>query len=159
MMESLKVRACSLGANKGQSLIEIVAALGIILLILTGVITATTFSIKSSRFSKTQSMATKYANEMNEWIRSQRDTTSWTEFRDSRSSLDPGTTYCFNDTPTSWPSSGLCPGYALKSMFKRQATLINEGGAQNKITIKIEVEWQDESGIHKSELETFLTEW
>jgi len=140
--------------QKGQSLIEAVATLGIILLILTGIITATTYSIRNSNYAKTQSQATKYATELTEWFRSQRDDQDWATF------LARTNTYCFNDVSIEWPIiTGACSvsDYSLESKYKREATLTR--ASASAVTINITVSWQDESGIHQSNLETYLTQW
>jgi len=144
--------------NSGQSLVEVIAAIGIVLLILTGIITATTYSVRNARFAKTQSQATKLANELNEWIRSKRDELGWDTFKDEKAA-DPGSTYCFNDSTisSSWPSLGPCLNYSLNNIFKREAIL--ERVSDEHVTVKINVYWQSESGEHKSSLETYLTNW
>ncbi len=58
---------------KGQSLIEVLVALGIISLIVTGVATIITQSLSNTQFSKDQEAATKYAQEGLETVRSVRN--------------------------------------------------------------------------------------
>ncbi|MBI2029446.1 hypothetical protein HYT02_03460 [Candidatus Gottesmanbacteria bacterium] len=63
--------------NSGQSIIEVIIAVGIVALVLVALVTAVTVSIKNSTFSKNKSIANKYINEGIEAVRSIRDT-SWT---------------------------------------------------------------------------------
>lgn len=58
---------------KGQSLIEVLIALGIISMVITGVATIVTQSLTNAQFSKEQDTATKYAQEGLETVRSIRD--------------------------------------------------------------------------------------
>lgn len=143
--------------KNGQSLVEVVASIGIILLILTGIITATTYSVRNARFAKNQSQATKFANEVKEWLRSQRDELDWNTFYSEKATGGEGFTYCFNQETLSWPEVGPCSGYDLKGMFKRQVVL--KQIASDQVLVTINVFWQAESGEHKSTLETYLTQW
>jgi Tfp pilus assembly protein PilV len=130
----------------GQTLIEVLTALAVVLLVIVALIRATTTSMKSSDFSKSQVLATRYGQEAIEWIRAERDK-SWSNLSTHLS------TYCL--TSLSW-STGTCP-YSLGGKFKREATLRDVGG--NRIEVKVIVSWQDSSGEHKSELTTYLTNW
>lgn len=58
---------------RGQSLIEVLVALGIISVVITGVATIVTQSLSNTQFSKDQNTATKYAQEGLETVRSIRD--------------------------------------------------------------------------------------
>src|SRR3989304_3745944 len=57
----------------GQSLYEVVFAIGIAAIIITGVLVVSTTSVRNSTFSKNNSQATKYAQEAMEWLRAERD--------------------------------------------------------------------------------------
>lgn len=146
--------------EKGQSLIEVLTALAVVLLVIVALIRATTTSMKGSDFAKTQASATSYGQEAIEWIRAERDK-SWDDFY-SKATPDPGLVYCLNSglTLLSELSEGACTGddsYSLDGKFKREATLTDLGG--NKIEVKVTVSWQDSSGDHQSQLSTYLTNW
>jgi len=128
--------------EKGQSLIEVVAALAIALLVLLALVRVTIVSMRNANFAKNQALATQYAQEAMEWIRSQRDA-DWGNLS--------ANTYCLNTL--SW-STGTC-GYTLDGIFKREAVLTPDG--TDKFLVTVTVSWA--SGEHKSELTSYLTEW
>ncbi|MDQ3098433.1 MAG: hypothetical protein M3Q44_01685 [bacterium] len=59
--------------QEGQSLVEVVIALGIAVIIVIAFTNATITSVRNSQFSKNQNLATKYAQESLELIRAVRD--------------------------------------------------------------------------------------
>ena len=136
--------------QSGQSLIEVLTALAVVLLVIIALIRATTTSMKGSDFAKTQSMATSYGQEAIEWIRAERDK-SWDNLADG--------TYCLKSSPIeSRPGQGDCgdEDYLEGTKFKRQATMTKDG---EKVKVDVMVSWQDSSGGHQSKLTTYLTNW
>ena len=136
--------------QSGQSLIEVLTALAVVLLVIVALIRATTTSMKGSDFSKSQALATRYGQEAIEWIRAERDK-SWDNLADG--------TYCLKSSPIeSWPGQGDCgdEDYLEGTKFKRQATLTKDG---EKVKVDVIVSWQDSSGEHQSKLTTYLTNW
>jgi type II secretory pathway pseudopilin PulG len=65
--------------HKGQTLVEVVVALGVVILLVTGLITGTVFSLKASQNSRARSLATKYVQEAIEIARKDREI-SWYNF-------------------------------------------------------------------------------
>ena len=141
--------------QRGQSLIEVLAALAVILLVIVALIRATTISMKSGDFSKTQALATSYAQEAIEWVRAERDK-NWNEVADL-ATPDPGSKFCLNDL--SWLDSNPCSDFELAGRFKREVTLIAVGEEGNKVEVKVVLSWQDASGDHQSQLTTYLSNW
>ena len=137
----------------GQSLVEITVAVAIMGMVLTALVFATTVAVKNADFSKTQAQATRYAQEGMEWLRSQRDQ-DWDAF-DLRAGAG---VYCLNNLVLSWPAGpGVCAGFDLDEMFKREVVL---SATMDKIQAAITVSWQGRSGnIHQSELESYFTKW
>jgi type II secretory pathway pseudopilin PulG len=135
--------------QSGQSLIEILTALTIVLLVIVALIKATSVSIKSGDYSKSQALATSYAQEAIEWVRAERD-----EDWDNVAGHTPIESFCLNDL--SW-SGGWC-GYTLGDRFKRELSLSDAGGG-NTIEVRVVVGWQDASGDHQSQLNTYLSNW
>lgn len=120
----------------GQSLIEVLAALGVVVLVILALITVTTISIRNATFAKNQSLATNYAQELIEEARDLRDTNKEIFF----------TSDSFCDKPTS-----TIPPFKLK----RECTLVPGDTMQVLATVT----WTDAKGDHKSELYTELTKW
>ena len=144
-----------LKSTSGQSLIEVLTALAVVLLVIVALIRATTISMRSSGFSKAQAQATAYAQEAIEWIRAERDK-DWNGI-----SSRAGLTFCLNSESLSWSAEGVCPAddYLLGGRFKREATLTNIGGTGNQIEVEVIVSWQEAGGEHHSQVNTYLTNW
>ncbi|MFH0863899.1 MAG: hypothetical protein V1858_02345 [Candidatus Gottesmanbacteria bacterium] len=153
--------------NKGQFLIETLIALAASILIISGLVTAVTSAVKNAQFSKNQALATKYATEGMEWVRSQRDQ-NWSTFYPLSTTSSPGNRYCISTLPTStWPSTNACgtsdyiSGPSSATVFKREVLLFTEPATLPEIKIKatITVSWSDAGGNHKSNLESYFTNW
>lgn len=65
--------------DRGQSLIEIVLALSVAVVVITGITFAITSSLKNATFTKNQTLASSYAQQGMEVVRAIRDR-SWTSF-------------------------------------------------------------------------------
>jgi len=137
--------------NQGQSLVEVLVALGISVLVILALAHVTTIAIKNATFSRNQAQATKYAQEAMEWLRSERDK-KWIDFA-NRADVD-GRTYCFNSL--AW-TNGSCSTFGLEGSFKREAVLTKESDEQIKADVT--VSWQDGEQIHKSKLSSYFTKW
>ena len=134
-------------SKSGQSLIEVLTALAVVLLVLVALIRATTMSMRSGSFSKAQAQASTYAQEAIEWIRAERDK-NW-------NNLVLGN-YCMNEL--SWSSVGTCE-YTLGNQFKREVSLANVGDEGNQVKVEVVVSWQESGGEHQSQLTTYLSNW
>lgn len=85
----------SLKNQKGIILIEAILALGIIIVVMTALVTALVASISSSNFSKDQSLATGYAQEGLELARNLKDS-DYEAFTELTSGID----YCLGENQT-----------------------------------------------------------
>ncbi|EKD90597.1 MAG: hypothetical protein ACD_30C00112G0038 [uncultured bacterium] len=166
--------------QKGQSILEITIALGLILIVVSGIAVATLNGLRNSQFSRNQLQATKYAQEMLEGVRAtrERDYTvcgpapiiKWSDLWSSNACTP--TLSCNFILQT----SGTCPDNAKADPFWLSPTLnpaqitfsgtvftriINIQDYQANLNQKLvtaTVSWQDASGSHKSELTTILAE-
>ncbi len=136
--------------NKGQSLVEVVVAVGVVMLLVTGLIVGSTASIKGSEFSVAKSRALKYSQEGIEISRSLRDQ-SWATFA-SRSGL-----WCLAKDGTWTQASGSCP-INIDATFTRGVTFTWDG-LNNRMSVTASVTWNDGNGIHTSQLVTYFTQW
>ena len=123
--------------EKGQSLIEVLAALAVVVIVILALINVTTISIGNATFAKNQSLATNYAQELIEEARNLRDTNKEIFF----------TNDSFCDKPTS-----TIPPFELT----RECTLV---GGEDRMQILVTVTWTKAGRDHKSELYTELTKW
>lgn len=138
----------------GQSLIEVLTALAVVLLVIIALIRATTTSMKGSDFAKTQSSATSYGQEAIEWIRAERDK-NWDNIADK---VTPGK-ICLN--ALDWTATAPCneDSIPLAGKFQRQVILSSVGTEGKQIKVEVTVSWQDSSGEHQSVLTTYLSNW
>lgn len=160
--------------QKGQSLLEIVIALGLALIISTGLIITTVNGLKNSQFSKNQAQATKYAQEAIDQVRTIRDrdyTVCGPSNIDRFSDLWPvgvcSVACSYNLKKSS--TDGYCPGDKSSPIwlkdssspetignFKRQ--ILIDTFALNQKRVTVNVSWTDISGFHQSQLVTILAD-
>jgi len=135
--------------NSGQSLIELLVALTLIMLVVVAVVGLAAVSIKTSYFAKRETAAKRYAEEAMEWLREQKKS-NWTDFLFEKSN---NTTYCFNSL--SWSSVGACTT-TFGGIYKREATLLRSSDNKN-VTVTVIVSWSDSSGTHETKLVSVFT--
>ncbi|MBI3396852.1 hypothetical protein HY045_00085 [Candidatus Woesebacteria bacterium] len=150
----------------GQALFEVVIALGVALLIIVAVISASVNSIKNSDSSKNVNVATRYSQEATEWLRGQRDL-GWATFL-TQASLSPGKIWCMNGltpsltVPTSQNVTS-CQGSTKVisgTIFNRYVTLtILDETTQNIIQADVVTYWTDTQGAHFAPSSTKFTNW
>ncbi len=143
--------------NKGQSLFEVVLALGIISIIIVGVVLLASSSIRNSSFSRNKTQAARYAQETTEWLRGERDT-SWETFLAKAQAV----TWCL--PALSWASAinRSCHETEVISgtPFQREVAFsFPEGGDANTIEAEIKVYWNDSQGLHEVNSITVFTNW
>lgn len=122
----------------GQSLVEVVVAIAVVLIVIVGLVAVTTVSVQNASFSRNQALATKYAQETTEKVRAFREQNTWDNFKNG--------------------CSGVISGIILPSPFSfgSGTGCICE---DDSCEVKVIVSWTDGKGIHKSELTTKLTKW
>jgi Tfp pilus assembly protein PilV len=141
--------------RKGQSLFEVVFALGVIGIVMVGIVALATTSIRNASFSRNQSVATRYMQEGVEWLREQRDL-DWDTFRSYA-----GNTWCLNGSPlASWGAAGGCGGGTISgTIFTREVALSQISVTPPIIEADVTVVWQDAQGLHDARTVTRLTSW
>jgi len=137
----------------GQSLFEVVIAVGIIGLIITAVVILATSSIRNTTYSRNKSLATRYSQEAVEWLRGQRDT-NWLNFHNYAIT---SAVYCFD--ALNWTKARACNAGEVISdtILQRQATFSNITGTS--ITTTVAVFWSDSQGLHQVSTSTVFTDW
>jgi len=138
--------------NKGQSLFELVIAIGISALIIVVLVSLVSNSLENAAFAKNQTLSVRYAQEASEWLRGQRDSDTNT-FVTNVSSHPYEIPRCFNNLD--WNSIGPC-GEAdkISGLFVRQISFRSEGVVINGVTkdiieADITVSWTDSKGLHQ----------
>lgn len=141
--------------QKGQSLFEVVFAVGMSALIITAVVVLAANALSNSTFSKNKALAGRFTQEAVEWLRSQRDE-NWDNFYTRTLT----TTWCLPDVDWAEAKVGIC-GVAdtilANSNFRREVNF-TEIDASN-IETKIKVYWEDGRGLHETSTITNFTDW
>lgn len=139
---------------KGQSLFEVVVTIAISALIITAVVSLASNSIQNSSFSRDKTLASNYVQELNEWLREQRDLSSSALI----THITTSGTWCFKDL--SWSKSSSCGAsdYVTGTKFKRYANFsVSVVGGKQLIQIDTVVFWQDSKGKHEVKGSTKLS--
>ena len=121
--------------ENGQSLIEVLVALAVMVIVILALVRVTTVSIRNATFAKNRALATKYAQEWMEQTRKERDES--TNFFDSHCAYQ-------DDNPGS------------SDIFSRERTCELDG---DTMTIEVTVSWTEGVIPHESKLVTHLTKW
>lgn len=146
---------------KGQSLFEVVVAIGISALIITAIVSLVTNSVRNSTFSKNESIASDNAQQLLEWLRGQRDT----DIAGFLAKIRPGTgssVYCFTNLDWSKPTSCIAGRDEISgTTFLRQGVFTDVSPSPNKTVFNAEVTvtWADSGGDHKVTDSTDFSDW
>lgn len=138
--------------SKGQTLVEIIVVVGVVLVILTVVVNNVLSSLRNSTFSEAKSQATAYAKEGLEIARQQRDA-GWYAFVSKGTS--EGLSWCVDGSGT-WTQGSSCTN-KINNTFERILRLTLD--SSNHMTVVSTVTWQEGGSTRKSELVTVLTQW
>ena len=121
---------------KGQTLIEVLVALGIITVVVTALVSVVITSLSNTQYSKSQSQASQFAQEGMEVMRQWRDS-DYAGFRNTPSGI-----YCLAAGSTVLNSN--CPLAAnVGIIFLRQVKLAQSGCSANVTSVEVSVAWQD----------------
>jgi len=139
-------------SNYGQSLFEVVIAVGIIGIIVFSVVALATTSIRNTTFTKNNSSATQLAQDAVEWLRGERDN-DWVAFHTNAGSP----IYCLDTS--SWAKARACnPGeYISNTILTREVTFSGVSG--NQVSATVNVYWTDSQGTHQAATSTVFTDW
>lgn len=138
--------------TRGQTLFELVVAIGIGVLIVTAIVRLVTISVRNSTFSKNKAEAARYSQETLEWLRAEKER-DWGAFYGR--SADP-TYWCL--ASLSWPSSsGQCGQNQTitgTTLFTRLVALdrddVDQDGTADDIEAIVTVTWTESGQVHSS---------
>lgn len=158
--------------NQGQSLLEVLIALSVIILVITALVRVVTLSIRSTDYARKTSLASTYATEAMEKIRSFRDVMTWTNFIGLA-----GSTKFFGSgitTNVQYSASSNCPaniGSSDFSAYEASGSLIDGifvrcskleyGGTDPTDYVKatVTVYWLENEEVKKSEIISYFYNW
>lgn len=148
--------------SSGQSLLEVVVALGVIMIVLVGLVRAGVVGVKNSTSSQAETLSARYGTEAIEWLKSEQATLGWSVFK---TSFTDGATYCLSASPLL--SSVSAPAFLTDLGTVNPATCAQILGTVltrkllvvqlvDPMTIEVQVSWS-ESGVQR--LATYRAEF
>lgn len=143
--------------SNGQSLVEVVIAFGVVIVIVTALLSSAIVSIQATRIGKMRTQAVKYAQEGIERARTLRDNNEWVDFK-AYYSEGATLTWCVG-TANDWPAvSGQCSTPNINTLFTRNVTFTWDS-VNEQMVVKSSVTWQEGNTTKTSEFTTSYTEW
>lgn len=134
---------------KGQALAEVVVAIGVIVLLVTGLVVSTSSTLKASQYGSKRTIAVKYAQEAIEKVRNIRDT-DWANLTSFS-----GTTQCLNKDGQWSLKSGAC-GVNIDPFYTREVTFTWD---DPKMKVDVVVSWSDGAKVYSVPVSTYFTQW
>ena len=130
-------KKCAILRKDGQILIEILVALGIIVVVVSTVTIVTTMGLTNGEFSRNQNQATQYAQEGMELLRTIRDSQL-----DTFRSLDG--TYCLSEGSTVLVASSTCTQniantFIRSVLIEKNNVSVCKGGTKGSVSVS----WTD----------------
>ena len=157
----------SIKKQQAFSLVEVIVFVSILSMFFVLAVSVITFSLRDMKVNEHKIIATMYADELMEWLRSQKEV-DWETFY-TKADIE-GPVYCFNNQITSttnitdFARGGCGINYngvqgQDPQIFKRQATLETVAGLSNQINVLVEVEWKELGNSYKVPIKSVLTLW
>jgi len=149
--------------KRGQSLFELVVAIGISALIIVVLVSLTSNALQNAAFAKNETLAGNYAQEATEWLRGQRD--SNTTVFETKVAESFGVAKCFNTLTWSGPVAACGSGETITDTpFVRQITFISKDVVVGLVTktiveASVTVSWTDSKGLHEVTNATYFSDW
>lgn len=152
-------------SDDGITLLETVIFVTILSIIILAIVFSTVQSLKRTQFNQRKVFATRYAEELEEWMRGEKEA-NWTTF----SARSPGT-YCINEDMTTCISAGTCwdensactsndyslgAGIGLSNGYKRMVMLTTSG---SRVDVNITVDWVDGPNTFDVGLASTFSRW
>lgn len=139
----------------GQSLFEVIIALGISALVIVTLVALVSAAIRNATFSKNKTEASRYAQEAVEWLRTQRDKDIG-EFKEKTVLIN----WCL--VTLAWDKANKCSSddYVGTTRFIREVEFDSSiSSGKTAITANIKVYWEDSSGLHETMVSTNFSDW
>ena len=146
--------------QKGQTLFELLVAIAIGVVIITGIVILTTLSIGNSNVSKNDANGLRYAQEGLEWVRAERDKSWATVIAKSSNSTSY---YCISslnwNTASACNSSQVITGTTYRRTLSLKSSDSDGNGQADTIDATILIQWDDGGKQHATQIATQLTSW
>jgi type II secretory pathway pseudopilin PulG len=142
-------------AKKGFTLVEVVIFIMLISMIFVTISYSMASTIRDTKVNEHKILGSHYADELKEWISSQRET-DWPTFYAKGS--PGGTTYCFPNATLDWTQVAPCNQY-LNGIYMRQAVLTTPVGSPNQVNVDITVSFSDTGRNFTIPIHTIFSLW
>lgn len=137
--------------GKGQSLFEVVVAISISALMVTGIVILASNSIQNSSYSRDKTLASTYAQQATEWLRKERDQNYEVFASKALYERSIDIYYCLDDL--SWPNS---PGWCSEGSFVEGSSIFTRvikfpscnPCNPDLVEAEVDVYWDDSKGNH-----------
>lgn len=140
--------------QSGQTLLELVIAVGVVAVVITALISAVTASLRYSQATRLRSRGVKYAQEAIELTRKLRDTGAWDAFM---AYSDGDGSWCLDELGvwTDDDGSGTCPISGVSNFWRNVRFVWSDPTME----VTARVSWADRSTPTTVELKTNFTQW
>jgi type II secretory pathway pseudopilin PulG len=164
--------------QRGQSLFEVIIAIGIIALIVVGIVAVSTTSVRNSSFSRNKALANKYALEAMEWVRKRRDANWGNTFAKGGPNASMPAYWCLDFLPElNWVGSGknrgcdstssddyLKDSSGAATIFLRELIMYKQDAdgdptTEDSFNATVLVYWNDAQGTHEIRTVSDFTDW
>lgn len=139
-------------SQRGQTLLELIISIGVVVFVMLGLVVAVTSSLRFSQASRNRSRAVKYAQEAIEITRQLRDANLWDTFLGYTNMTSK--VWCLSKERVWTVEDGNCT--PLDGVYTRNVTLTWD---DPRVIVNVDVSWQDGSRVLHSQLDTYLTQW
>lgn len=139
-------------SSRGQTLAEVVVAIGVVVLLVTGLVVGTSVTLKASQYGKARSQAVQYAQEAVEIARTLRDN-GWTTFA-SYGGVSP-VFWCLDKSGVWTAMSDSCSAN-IDNFYTRQVTFT---WADPRMKVDVLVSWTDGNKTYTVPISTYITQW
>lgn len=142
---------------KGQILIEMVIAAGVVMMGMLAVVQLSTRSLSGSGFSQRQATALSYTNRTVNWLKSEKDK-DWDSFV---ARLSGGGEYCISDPPT-WTLSPCNINIGSKGSFlgyNGKFTMTTYNSDVSRIKVDIYLQWDETNMTPRSQQSLVFTRY
>lgn len=150
--------------QSGQTLIEVIVAIGLVVLVLITLVSALTLAIRNNQFAKDQVLARNYARESLEWLRSLRNQMEWSSFYDMIVADAPPVTYCLPTLPATTTlaqalGNTVCSATDIIPSTRYQRSILFTAPATDEVDAVVTVQWIDGGKTHQSQSTLILRKW
>lgn len=142
--------------TRGQSLIEAIVAIAVVVVLVTGLVVGTTRAISTTTSARVRSVANKLVQDGMEYLRQQRNIVTWSEF-----TTHAGNSYCMKEDNTLVLGANCSTSDQIAQTGTPPLSRVvqfSSSGA-NKIDFTITVSWNESGITRQSKASTSLTNW